>query len=62
MSDKTTDFTIPVVDRLRPWVENLAVHIADTVFPYPKDVEERDRLEILLIEFANEIRRSAIEL
>lgn len=45
----------------RPYVEVLAAHIAARIFPHALDVGRMRMIEELLIEFAAEIRRSAIE-
>jgi hypothetical protein len=41
--------------------EKLAASIAETVFFHALDADEREKLEKLLIAFAAEIKRSAIE-
>jgi hypothetical protein len=45
----------------RPYVEILARHIAGRIFPHIGDLGSMRMLEVLLIEFAAEIKRSTIE-
>lgn len=42
-------------------IENLAVQIADTVFPHVSDQQRRDNLFRLLMQFGEEIKRQAVE-